>query len=132
MRGRLTGSATRWVASPFDGTATRSVCDADQLRVPTKRAIKMRRSLCAVVIREYQESDRGWAEAFMNDQFGGALQARRGELIDVLALPGFVAERNGQPVGVVTYRRESDECELDHEGRHRGRGSPLGMCPVRR
>ncbi len=128
MRGRLTGSATRWVASPFDGTATRSVCDADQLRVPTKRAIKMRRSLCAVVIREYQESDRGWAEAFLNDQFGGALQARRGELIDVLALPGFVAERNGRPVGVVTYRRESDECELAFIaalGRHEGVGTAL-------
>src|SRR6266702_4062751 len=100
MRGRLTGSATRWVASPFDGTATRSVCDADQLRVPTKRAIKMRRSLCAVVIREYQESDRGWAEAFLN----------------------------GRPVGVVTYRRESDECELAFIAaleRHEGVGTAL-------
>ena len=32
----------------------------------------------------------------MNEDFGGPLQARRGELIDVLALPGFVAERNGR------------------------------------
>src|SRR5437016_970082 len=90
------------------------VYDADQLSFGfrPKRNIKTRRSLCAVVTREYQESDRDWAEAFMNDDFGGALQARRGELIDVLALPGFVAERNGRPVGVVTYRRENDECEL--------------------
>ena len=64
----------------------------------------------------------------MNDQFGGALQARRGELIDVLALPGFVAERNGRPVGVVTYRRESDECELAFIAaleRHEGVGTAL-------
>jgi hypothetical protein len=28
----------------------------------------------------------------MEEEFGAVLQARRGELIDVLALPGFVAE----------------------------------------
>ena len=64
----------------------------------------------------------------MNDQFGGALQARRGELIDVLALPGFVAERDGRPVGVVTYRRESNECELAFIAaleRHQGVGTAL-------
>ena len=48
----------------------------------------------------------------MNDQFGGPVQARRGELIDVLALPGLVAERNGRPVGLLTYRREDGACEL--------------------
>ncbi len=69
-------------------------------------------SLSVVVIREYEESDRAWAEAFMEEEFGGAVQARRGELIDVLALPGYVAERDGRPVGLVTYRRENDEGEL--------------------
>ena len=64
------------------------------------------------MIREYQESDRFWAEAYMEREFGGALQARRGELLDVLALPGFVAERDGRPVGIVTYRREDVDCEL--------------------
>ncbi len=81
-----------------------------------------------MVIREYEESDRAWAEAFMNDEFGGALQARRGELIDVLALPGFVAERNGRPVGVVTYRRENNDCELAFIAaldRHEGIGTAL-------
>lgn len=48
----------------------------------------------------------------MEDHFGGALQARRGELIDVLALPGFVVEENGRPLGLVTYRREDRDCEL--------------------
>jgi ribosomal protein S18 acetylase RimI-like enzyme len=81
-----------------------------------------------MLIREYQESDRAWAEAFMNDRFGGALQARRGELIDVLALPGFVAERNGRPAGIVTYRRENGDCELAFIAaldRHEGIGTAL-------
>ena len=40
------------------------------------------------------------------------MQARRGELIDVLALPGFTAERDGRPVGLLTYQRANGECEL--------------------
>lgn len=48
----------------------------------------------------------------MEEEFGGALQARRGELVDVLALPGFVAERDGLPLGLLTYRLEDGECEL--------------------
>lgn len=48
----------------------------------------------------------------MEAEWGGPLQARRGELHDVLALPGFVAEEDGTPRGIATYRREGHECEL--------------------
>jgi ribosomal protein S18 acetylase RimI-like enzyme len=65
------------------------------------------------VIRDYVETrDRPWAEARMEAEWGGALQARRGELHDVLALPGFVAEEGGYPLGIATYRLEGEECEL--------------------
>ena len=80
------------------------------------------------MIRKYGESDRTWAAAYMEDEFGGALQARRGELIDVLALPGFVAEENGRPVGLLTYRREGRDCELAFIAafeRHQGIGTQL-------
>jgi ribosomal protein S18 acetylase RimI-like enzyme len=59
-----------------------------------------------------EESDRPWAEAFVSDKFGGPLQARRGELLDVLALPGFIAERDDRTIGLATYRLENDECEI--------------------
>jgi ribosomal protein S18 acetylase RimI-like enzyme len=81
-----------------------------------------------MLIREYRKSDRLWAEPFMRDAFGGPLQARRGELLDVLALPGFVAERDGLPIGLVTYRLENDECELGFIAsleRHAGVGTAL-------
>ena len=64
----------------------------------------------------------------MESEFGGGLQARRGELLDVLALPGLVAERDGRPIGLVTYRRENDECELAFIAaleRHAGVGTAL-------
>lgn len=65
------------------------------------------------MIREYREAeDRSWAEARLDGKWGGALHARRGELLDVLALPGFVAEEDGQPLGIATYRVEGNECEL--------------------
>jgi ribosomal protein S18 acetylase RimI-like enzyme len=81
-----------------------------------------------MLVREYRESDRAWAEAFMRDEFGGPIQARRGELLDVLALPGFVAERYDRPLGLMTYRLENDECELAFIAaleRHAGVGTAL-------
>jgi ribosomal protein S18 acetylase RimI-like enzyme len=81
-----------------------------------------------VLIREYRESDRPWAETFMSDQFGGPLQARRGELLDVLALPGFIAERDDLTIGLATYRLENDECEIAFIAtleRHAGVGTAL-------
>jgi ribosomal protein S18 acetylase RimI-like enzyme len=56
-------------------------------------------------------SAEAWADALVQAELAGRFQARRGELVDVLALPGLVAERAGQPVGLATYDLE-DECEL--------------------
>ena len=59
----------------------------------------------------------------MDAEWGGSLQARRGELLDVLALPGVVAEADGRPVGIATYRLEDYECELAFMAAfERGRG----------
>jgi ribosomal protein S18 acetylase RimI-like enzyme len=76
------------------------------------------------VIREYREAeDRDWAQAHLDAGWGGPLQARRGELLDVLALPGFVADQGSTPVGLATYRLDEDECELALlEAFERGRG----------
>ena len=43
---------------------------------------------------------------------GGRWQARRGELIDVLDLPGLVAEVDGQRVGLLTYRQDDEGIEI--------------------
>ncbi len=56
--------------------------------------------------------DLAWGEQFLDAEMGGRNQARLGELIDVLAFPGFVAEVDGQPTGLLTYRRDGGECEL--------------------
>jgi ribosomal protein S18 acetylase RimI-like enzyme len=50
--------------------------------------------------------DLGWAEGLLTDELGGRMQARRGELIDVLDADGLVALRAAQPVGIITWGRE--------------------------
>jgi ribosomal protein S18 acetylase RimI-like enzyme len=81
-----------------------------------------------VLIRPYIGSDRTWAQRLLDAEWGGPLQCRRGELIDVLSLPGFVAERDAYPVGLLTYRRETGACELAFIAaveRHQGIGTAL-------
>jgi hypothetical protein len=81
-----------------------------------------------VLVRPYEERDRAWAEQLVDEELGGRLQARRGELIDVLALPGFVAERDGVRAGILTYRLEDDSCEVALMAaveRHKGVGTAL-------
>lgn len=64
-------------------------------------------------VRPYRgERDEATAVALLERALCDRVQARRGELIDVLALPGFVAERDGASVGLLTYRQEVDACEL--------------------
>lgn len=63
-------------------------------------------------VRAFESADQAWAEACLERLFGGRLQARRGELIDALALPGVVAELDGRPAGFATYQLDGTECEL--------------------
>jgi GNAT superfamily N-acetyltransferase len=52
------------------------------------------------------------AERLLEEGLGGRLQARRGELIDVLDRPGLVAEVDGALIGILTFDPQPDECEL--------------------
>ncbi len=81
-------------------------------------------------VRPYDRSrDEAWATGWLDDRLGGTHQARRGELIDVLEPGlGFVTDRAGEPVGLLTYRFDEDAVELSAlvaEPRHRGIGSTL-------
>ena len=55
-----------------------------------------------VVIRALQPDDGGDADALLDAALGGRMQARLGELHDVLALPGFGAWDGDRMVGIVT------------------------------
>jgi ribosomal protein S18 acetylase RimI-like enzyme len=63
-------------------------------------------------VRPFGEGDLAWAEALVGAELGGRWQARRGELVDALAAPGWVAERDGRPVGLLTGAARDDGWEV--------------------
>ena len=62
-------------------------------------------------VRPVEPHDRDWVESFLTDRNSGRVAAH-GELFYPPELPGLIAERDGEPLGLATYRIEGDECEL--------------------
>jgi ribosomal protein S18 acetylase RimI-like enzyme len=58
-------------------------------------------------IRPLRATDLPWATRLLDAELGGRLQARRGELVDVLAGPALVAWRGDQPIGIVSWFADS-------------------------
>lgn len=65
-----------------------------------------------VSVRALSPSDLPWAERLLDDCLGGRLQARLDELIDVLSLPGLVAEDDESRRGLLTYRDDGSSVEI--------------------
>jgi len=66
-----------------------------------------------VTVRPLAPDDHDWASEALTAGLGGRLQTRRGELIDVLADAGYVASRDGERVGLLTWRPDGpDRVEL--------------------
>ena len=65
-----------------------------------------------VTVRALTDDDRLWALEVERDSWGDAVVARRGELVDPMVLPGFVAVVEGDRAGLVTYAVRGDECEV--------------------
>ena len=59
-----------------------------------------------IVIREIQASDRVWLAQFASEHWGAPIVISRGVLYELSQLPGFIAEDQGECVGVVTYHSE--------------------------
>jgi ribosomal protein S18 acetylase RimI-like enzyme len=64
-----------------------------------------------VTVRPLAAADRGWARAKLRELWG-ELVVSRGAVHDPAALPGFVAEERGEPVGLLTYRIDGAACEV--------------------
>ncbi|MDP2181201.1 MAG: GNAT family N-acetyltransferase [Actinomycetota bacterium] len=55
---------------------------------------------------------RSWANALVAQHFGSTSVVSRDVLHDVSLLPALVAISGGQPLGVLHYRLDDDECEI--------------------
>ena len=77
------------------------------------------------MIRPLAPADEEAASRLLDLEFAGRLQARLGEVHDVLALPGFVADVDGEVVAVATYAvrgRRAELAAIAVDGGHRRRG----------
>jgi N-acetylglutamate synthase-like GNAT family acetyltransferase len=63
-------------------------------------------------IRPIGDDDRSWIIKLLREQWVSEKQAYRGRIVDASKVPGFIAERQGKPIGLVTYRFENNQCEF--------------------
>ncbi|MBN1200532.1 MAG: GNAT family N-acetyltransferase [Anaerolineae bacterium] len=66
----------------------------------------------AVIIRPLGDADRDWVLQLMQEHWGSVRVITRGVVYDVSAMPGFVAWRGDERIGLLTYRIAGDECEI--------------------
>jgi ribosomal protein S18 acetylase RimI-like enzyme len=81
-----------------------------------------------IVLRRLEAKDRDWVKDLLHERWGSSLIVTRGRVHEADKLPGFIAEDQGDPLGLVTYRIDGNECEivsLDSLVEGRGVGSAL-------
>lgn len=65
-----------------------------------------------VSVRLLGDGDREWVRRLMRDRWKGERMVAHGQVFEPAAMDGFVAELDGEPVGVITYRIEEKGCEV--------------------
>jgi ribosomal protein S18 acetylase RimI-like enzyme len=65
-----------------------------------------------VEIRALHAIDREWVKDVLVENWGSASIVSRGQLHQALALPGIVADQDGEPVGLLLFRISEQECEI--------------------
>jgi predicted metal-dependent HD superfamily phosphohydrolase/GNAT superfamily N-acetyltransferase len=68
--------------------------------------------MAGLVVRPLLRGDDDWRRATLVEGWGSTVVARRGELVDAAELDGFVAERDGERVGLLTWAQRGPEVEV--------------------
>ncbi len=63
-------------------------------------------------IRALTPQDRAWVASWLDERWGSTAIVTRGQSYYAHLLPGFVAEKDGEHIGLVTYRIDGLSCEL--------------------
>jgi ribosomal protein S18 acetylase RimI-like enzyme len=65
-----------------------------------------------ITVRPIAASDREWVRAFVEDRWGADHIVVHEDTYHPHALPGFIAEVDGRPAGLVTYHVDGPDCEI--------------------
>lgn len=63
-------------------------------------------------VREKTVEDMAWIVPFMRENWGSEKIVSRNKIYSAYELPGFIAEQNKKPVGIVLYNIKDNECEI--------------------
>jgi len=63
-------------------------------------------------IRPADSIDLDWIRELLVCNWGDAAVVTRGKRLDASSLPGFIAEIDSQPVGLITYHISNNHCEI--------------------
>lgn len=66
----------------------------------------------SLMVTEKTDQDLGWIKPVLTERWGGTVMISRGHAYDAAQLPGFVAWRDGERVGLATYVIAEATCEL--------------------
>jgi N-acetylglutamate synthase-like GNAT family acetyltransferase len=65
-----------------------------------------------ITLREITAHDSNWLARFASERWGAPTIISHGVSYALSNLPGFIAEDQGKCVGVITYHREGQTCEI--------------------
>ncbi len=75
------------------------------------------------ILRAIEREDRNWVAQFLDDHWGSTRVVSRGQAYLAHLLPGFVAMEGDEPVGLITYRLDAEDCEImTIDSLHEGQG----------
>ena len=63
-------------------------------------------------IRPVIDTDRLWVRKLLREAWGEEIIVTHNGIYYPDTLPGFIAEKDGQPAGLITYRIEVPDCEI--------------------
>jgi ribosomal protein S18 acetylase RimI-like enzyme len=63
-------------------------------------------------VRAYAPGDRRWAEGLLEEAMGSSRAVRLGEVVEPAGMPGLVAERDRERIGLLTYIVDGDQFEV--------------------
>jgi ribosomal protein S18 acetylase RimI-like enzyme len=81
-----------------------------------------------LAVRPLRPDEGDWVARVIEDRWGSTTVVAHGVVYVPVDLPGFVAEDEGRPVGLLTYHVEGDDCEvvtIDAFETRRGVGTAL-------
>ena len=62
--------------------------------------------------RPIEEADRSWVACLVRELWMADIVVVHGTVYKPATLPGFIADDNGEPCGLITYHVAGDECEI--------------------